>query len=128
MRATIILFLCFALLGGTLLSGCGSGGGTSASYSTAVNTGNATISWNPVTTYTNNDPLTPTGYRIRYGTTAGTYSTTVTVLRTALANPNAPRYTVTGLARRTRYYFVVSAYDSNNVESGLSSAVSKTIP
>jgi hypothetical protein len=108
-----------------IIAGCGAGGPSGSSGS--VGTGSAVVSWNTVTQYTNGDPLTPTGYKIRYGTTSGTYTTTVTVLRSALSNPNAPRYTVRGLVRGVRYYFTTTAYDSSNIESALSSVVSGTI-
>lgn len=55
------------------------------------------LSWNSVS---NAD-----GYKVRYGTSSGNYTTTVTA-------GNTTQYTVTGLANGTIYYFVVAAYNS----------------
>jgi hypothetical protein len=96
------------------------GGGSSG-------TGTATVFWNPVTTYTNNLPLTPAGYTIHYGTAPGHYTTNTNIPLDQLTNSNSPSYTIHGLPRGTTYYFAVSAYDSSNVTSGLSREVSKTI-
>ena len=101
-------------------TGCGS-------KNSSQSTGTATVFWNPVTTYTNNLPLTPAGYTIHYGTASGLYSTNKNILLGQLANPNSPSYTITGLSQGTRYYFAVSAYDSSNVSSALSTEVSKTV-
>lgn len=45
------------------------------------------------------------GYKVKYGTSTGTYATTVDV-----GNPTS--YSVTGLTNATTYYFVVVAYNS----------------
>lgn len=49
---------------------------------------------------------TPTGYKVKYGTSAGSYSTTVDV-------GNVTSYTVTSLTNGTLYYFVVVAYNAS---------------
>ena len=41
---------------------------------------------------------------------------------------NATTYTVLGLSSGTRYYFVVTAYDTSNNESGYSNESYKDIP
>ena len=41
---------------------------------------------------------------------------------------NATTYTATGLTSGTRYYFVVTAYDTANNESSFSNEVFKDIP
>ncbi len=45
------------------------------------------------------------GYKVKYGTTAGSYTTSVDV-------GNVTSYTLTGLTNATKYYFAVSAYNA----------------
>lgn len=70
-----------------------------------------TVSWNP-----NSDPDLA-GYRVYYGTSSGRYSEVVD------ANL-ATKVVVDGLQPATRYYFVVTAYDSAGNESEPSDEVS----
>ena len=88
----------------------------------AVASGSATLSWTPPTTNTNGSPLTNlAGYRVYWGTAAGSYPNSVT-----LNNPGLTSYVVENLAPGT-YYFVVSARNSSGVESAMSNSGSKTI-
>ena len=88
----------------------------------AVASGSATLSWTPPTTNTNGSPLTNlAGYRVHWGTAAGSYTNSVT-----LNNPGLTSYVVESLAPGT-YYFVVSARNSSGVESAMSNSGSKTI-
>ena len=88
----------------------------------AVASGSATLSWTPPTTNTNGSPLTNlAGYRVHWGTAAGSYTNSVT-----LNNPGLTSYVVENLAPGT-YYFVVSARNSSGVESAMSNSGSKTI-
>lgn len=74
------------------------------------------------------DPVSATnlgGYRLYYGTSPGSY----------LQSPgqgvnmgNTTRYTVTGLAHDTRYYFAVTAYNTAGSESMYSNEDSKDTP
>jgi hypothetical protein len=84
--------------------------------------GSATLTWLPPTTRTDGSPLTNlAGYRVRWGTTSGSYPNSV-----RLTNPGLTSYVVQNLAPAT-YYFVVAAFDSNGVESSNSNVAQKTI-
>jgi hypothetical protein len=89
----------------------------------AVAGGSATLSWTPPTTNTDGSALTNlAGYRVRWGTSAGNYTSSVT-----LNNPGLSSYVVGSLVSGT-YYFVVTALNSAGVESQFSNMASKTIP
>ena len=89
----------------------------------AVATGSATLSWNPPTTNTDGSPLTNlAGYKIYWGTTAGTYPNSAT-----LTNPGLTSYVVTNLVPGT-YFFVATAVNSLGAESVFSAPASTTIP
>jgi hypothetical protein len=88
----------------------------------AVASGSATLSWTPPTRNTDGSPLTNlAGYRVRWGTSAGNYTSSTT-----LNNPGLTSYVVGSLVPGT-YYFVVTALNSAGVESQFSNAASKTI-
>jgi hypothetical protein len=85
-------------------------------------TGSATVSWTPPTTRTDGSPLTDlAGFRLRYGNSAGNYPNTINI-----ANPGVTTYQVENLAQGT-YYFVIAAYDSNDLESSYTNPLSTTI-
>lgn len=94
-------------------------------YSIAVeqtSLGNATLSWVAPTRRDDGTVLTNlAGYRIRYGTSPGSYPNQLQI-----PNPGITTCVVENLPPGT-YYFVATAYDSNGVESGYSGIVSKTI-
>lgn len=110
------------------LSGCGGGGGASVTESapaaggpaTAASTptpqpqltGVVTLAWDPPTDESGSPISALAGYRLRYGTAAGTYTTTVDI-------GTATSCTVSDLASGT-YYFTVTAYDSSGNESDYS--------
>jgi hypothetical protein len=88
----------------------------------AVAGGSATLSWTPPTRNTDGSALTNlAGYRVHWGRTAGSYTSSVT-----LNNPGLTSYVVSSLVPGT-YYFVVTALNSAGVESQFSNAASKTI-
>jgi hypothetical protein len=58
-----------------------------------------------------------TGYRVYHGTTSGNYSNSVVV-------GSVTTNTVSGLASGVTYYFAVTAYDTNGVESVFSNEIS----
>ncbi len=88
----------------------------------AVATGSATLSWTPPTQNTDGSPLTDlAGYKIRWGTSQGSYPSSVTI-----NNPGVTTYLVENLTPNT-YYFVASAYDTSGNESANSNPASKTI-
>jgi hypothetical protein len=84
--------------------------------------GSATLHWQAPSTRTDGSPLTNlAGYRIRYGTAAGSYPNLIQIPSggiTSAVVENLPPAT---------YYFVVSAYDTTGAESVNTSPVSKTI-
>ena len=59
-----------------------------------------------------------TGYKVKHGTTSGSYTTTVDA-------GNVTTYQVTGLSYAVKYYFVVTAYNASG-ESGNSKELSAT--
>jgi Putative Ig domain len=84
--------------------------------------GSASLSWQAPTTRTDGSPLTNlAGYRIRYGTSSGSYPNVIDIPNGGLASA-----VVEGLPPAT-YFFVISAYDSTGAESVNTSPVSKTI-
>jgi len=97
----------------------GNGGGTTAPV-TSVN-----LSWDVPLTRTDGSTLQMYdigGYRVKYGLASGQYGTVVT-----LPNANTTTYTVNNLTSGKTYYFVVTAFDKNGVESTNSNEVSKVI-
>jgi hypothetical protein len=88
----------------------------------AFATGSATLTWSPPTQNTDGSALMNlAGYKIYWGSSAGTYTRSVT-----LNNPGLSSYVVTNLSAGT-YYFVATALNSDGVESAFSGAASKTI-
>lgn len=84
--------------------------------------GSASLSWQPPTTRTDGTPLTNlAGYRVHYGTAQGSYPNRVTI-----ANPGVTSTVIENLPPGT-YWFVVTAYDANGLESGYSTAASKPV-
>lgn len=103
-----------------LLGGCGGGGDPQTSQSTGgVSANTANLAWDPVP-----DPNVR-GYRIYYGTGPGTYQQ---AYGNGLDVGSTITYSVSGLNRATRYYFVATAYDAMGNESGFSNEVFKDIP
>jgi hypothetical protein len=85
-------------------------------------TGSASLSWTVPTHNTDGTPLTDlAGYHIYYGTQAGAWTSTITVLDAVETS-----YVVAGLASGT-YYFAVVAFNSDGVDSPQSNVGSKTI-
>jgi hypothetical protein len=71
-----------------------------------------TLSWLPPTQNEDGSPLTDlAGYKIRYGSSPGTYSNTI-----SLDGPGLATYVVEGLTP-SRYYFVIASYNKLGVES-----------
>lgn len=85
-------------------------------------TGWASLSWVPPTENVDGTPITNlAGYRIRYGTTAGTLDRKLDI-----PNPAVTGATIESLTSGT-WYFAVSAYTAANVESELSNLAQKTV-
>jgi hypothetical protein len=139
-RSLSISFLTFLVI--VSLAGCGSGGGSvssaggsagsgSGSGSSSSNppaggsgggattTGVAKLSWNAPTNADGTPVTGIAGFKVHYGTSPGTYSSSVNVGMTT-------SYSVNGLAPGT-YYFTVTDYDSTGNESGYSNEASKIV-
>ena len=101
----------------------GTTSGTSATPpTTSAATSSVTLGWQAPTQNTNGSPITDlAGYKIHYGTASANYSQTV-----ALNNPGLVSYVVDNLPSGT-YYFAITAYNSQGIESALSGEVSKTV-
>ena len=85
-------------------------------------TGSATLSWSPPTQNTDGSAVTNlAGYRVYWGTSQGSYPNSVT-----LSNPGLASYVIDQLTP-ARWYFVVTAYTSNGVESNASNVASKQV-
>lgn len=91
---------------------------------------NVTLAWDP------NSETDLAGYKIYYGVTnGGPYGGTgatqgaspITIPLSSLANRSLPEYAVTNLPNNT-YYFVLTAYDTEALESGYSNQVSVSPP
>ncbi len=89
----------------------------------ATANGHATLTWQPPSEREDGTPLwgALAGYRIYWGTTPGSYPNSVTI-----NNPGVTTYMVEGLTPNT-YYFVATAFDTNNLESGYSNIGTKTV-
>ena len=94
-------------------------------FSISVNqvaTGNVTLSWSPPTTNADGTALTNlAGYRIHYGRSAGTLDTTIVI-----SNPGTIRWVIENLSPAT-WYFSMSSYNANGIESTRSGVVSRTL-
>ncbi len=83
-----------------------------------LNTGHSatvTLAWNK------NAETNIAGYKASYGTSSGSYTTTVDV-------GNYTSCTLSGLQEGKTYYFAAKAYNTSGVESSYSSPVSYTVP
>lgn len=115
-----------ALSGCNLESSSGSSGaatqGIGSSTSNAARQTNVTISWLPPTTNSNGSALTNlAGYRIHYGTAATALTSQIDIPTTGVTD-----YVVDNLRTSTTYYFAISSYNSQGVESNYSPVVSLT--
>ena len=95
-------------------------GSISGTASLQVADRSVTLAWDAPATNTDGTALTDLAqYKVRYGTSSGTYTTTVSVT-------GGTTTTLTNLAPGT-YYFAVTAVNSSGAESSLSNEASKTI-
>ena len=89
---------------------------------TAISNGRATLSWTAPTQNTDGTTLANlAGYRIRYGTSAGSLTSTIVI-----DNVSVTTYVVEDLAPAT-WYFAVTAVTSTGVESANSNVANKQI-
>ena len=89
---------------------------------TTVSNGRATLSWTAPTENTDGSTISNlSGYRIRYGTSAGALTSTIVI-----NNASVTTYVVEDLAPAT-WYFAVTAVNSAGAESGFSNVANKQI-
>jgi hypothetical protein len=125
-KLTTLLLIAVTTL---VLTACGGGGGDSTTDSrdptpTTSGTGSFLLSWVAPSTRADGSylPLTELeGYRVYYGTSANNLSVLVD-----LNDDSLTEYSVDTLPSGN-YYFAVTAYDSNGVESGLSNILNKDV-
>jgi len=86
-----------------------------AAFATAAHAAPVDLEWDP-----NTEPELA-GYKIYWGTSNGNYASSKDVGKITTS-------TITGLDEGRTYYFVVTAYDGSNNESGYSNQVSYTVP
>ncbi len=98
----------------------GSSNSTTNTGSNSTTYGAAQLSWTPPTSNTDDTQLTIAGYKIYYGTAPGVYSKVVNV------SSGLTEYVIDNLASDT-YYFVITVYDNQLVESDYSNEVTKSI-
>jgi len=97
-------------------------GAFSISVQSASGMGSVTLSWTAPTKNTDGSTLTNlTGYRVHYGTSAGSYTQSVQI-----PSKSVTSVVIEGLAP-ARWYFAVKAYNSSGVESTFSGSVNKLI-
>jgi hypothetical protein len=88
----------------------------------SASSGSATLSWTAPTRNADGSPLTNlAGFRVYYGTTAGSYTQSV-----QLPSPTMTSVVIEDLTP-ARWYFAVKAYNSAGVRSTFSPSVSKLI-
>ena len=103
---------------GSTGGGSSSGGGSSGSASAK----SVTLNWQAPTQNNNGSTLTNlAGFKIHYATASKDYSQVV-----ALNNPSLNRYVMDSLPSGT-YYFAITAYNSQGVESSMSGEVATTV-
>lgn len=84
--------------------------------------GSATLSWNAPTQYNDGSPLNDlAGYKIYYGVQQGAYPNEIRI-----DNPGITTYVIEDLSPDT-YYFVATAFNSNEVESQFSNEAVKIV-
>ena len=88
----------------------------------ASGTGSVTLSWTAPTKNTDGSSLTNlAGYRVHYGTAAGSYTHSVQIPNKSITSVVIEDLTA------TRWYFAVKAYNTSGVESAYSTSVNKLI-
>ena len=90
--------------------------------STPASSSNVTFGWQAPTENSNGTPITNlAGYKIHYGTASQQYTQVVEV-----SNPSLSRYVMDSLPSGT-YYFAITAYNAQGIESALSGEVTTTL-
>jgi hypothetical protein len=90
--------------------------------STTTSSTAVTLGWVAPTQNSNGTPVTDlAGYKIHYGTASEDYTQVVSI-----TNPSLSRYVLDSLASGT-YYFAISSYNSQGVESPLSGEITASL-
>ena len=90
---------------------------------TQITYGSVTLHWTAPVENDDGTVLTDlTGYKIRYGTDQNNLQTVLNITNIGLAD-----YVIDNLPTGKTYYFVITAYNSNNTESKYSNTVIKTM-
>ena len=96
----------------------GSGSMTPPPPTTTDSSSAVTLAWEAPTQNSNGTPITGlAGYKIHYGTASQDYTQVVSV-----ANPSLSRYVLDSLPSGT-YYFAITAFNSQGIESPLSGEI-----
>ena len=124
----------FGITAAVLLAGCnldsssGSAAGAAAdtggttSSATANQSTSVTLSWMPPQTNADGTSLTDlAGYHIHYGTQAAALNSEIDIPTAGLAD-----YVIEGLKANSTYYFAISSYNSQGIESTDSAVISVT--
>lgn len=102
----------------SLITSCSGGGGGAPAANSG---GTATLQWSTPASYIDDGtPMTVAGYKIYYGTETGVYTDVIDV-------GNVNSYTVSGLPLGNTYFFAVTAYDADGVESDPTDEQAKTL-
>lgn len=107
-----------------LIAACGSNGNGRTTTPTQIPgaVGAATLSWEIPIENEDGSPLTDlAGYNIYFGLASGLYTNEIRI-----DNPSISIYVVESLDPGETYYFAVTAFNENDVESIFSNEVSKT--
>lgn len=103
----------------------GTGGSTSRSMTVTIEASSSRsveVSWNPPSTRADGSPLNNlAGFKVHYGTASGSYTQSITV-----DSPDITSYQIADLTNGS-YYFAVTAYDADNMESDYSMEVTATL-
>ena len=107
---------------GSTTTTTGSSTTTAPPTSTTTSSSVVTLGWIAPTQNNNGTPITDlAGYKIHYGTASQDYTQVVSI-----TNPSLSRYVLDSLASGT-YYFAISSYNSQGLESPLSGEITATL-
>jgi hypothetical protein len=108
-----LLYATAALILLLTLVGCG-GGGAGGGGAGGLVVSSVSLTWDATTTNTDGSPIADlAGYKVYYGTSSGSYSTSVDV-------GNVTSVYIVDLTSGTTYYFAVTSYNSFGHESAYS--------
>ena len=100
----------------------GSSSTTAPPTGTTTSSTVVTLGWVAPTQNSNGTPITGlAGYKIHYGTASEDYTQVVSI-----SNPSLSRYVIDSLPSGT-YYFAITAYNAQGIESPLSGEISTTL-